>query len=149
MAVAVSYPGVYVQELPSGVHTIVGVPTAIAMFIGRAQLAERKKPVRGLSFADFERNFSSDYAGNDLAREVRLFYDNGGADCYVMRIADGATPASVMLEDEAGANTLQVTAKSAGLYGNDIRVAVNYNTALPEATFNMEVFRWTAASNGA
>jgi phage tail sheath protein FI len=149
MAVAVSYPGVYVQELPSGVRTIVGVPTAIAMFIGRSQMGELKKPVRCLSFADFERNFSTDYADSDLAREVRLFCDNGGADCYVMRIADGATPASVMLEDEAGANTLKVTAKSAGLYGNDIRVAVTYNTAFPEATFNMEVFRWTAASNGA
>lgn len=150
MAVALSYPGVYVQELPSGVHTIVGVPTAIGMFLGRSKKGELKKPVRCLSYPDFERNFSTEYADSDLAREVRLFYDNGGADCYVMRIADdNALPASVMVEDEAGANTLKVTAKSAGLFGNDIRMAITYNTALPEATFNMEVFRWTKASNGA
>jgi hypothetical protein len=150
MAVAVSYPGVYVQELPSGVRTIVGASTAIGMFLGRSKMGELKKPVRCLSYADFERNFSSEYANSDLAREVRLFYDNGGADCYVMRIADDtALQASLMIEDEAGANTLRVTAKSAGLFGNDIRVLISYNTALPEATFNMEVFRWATASNGA
>jgi phage tail sheath protein FI len=150
MAVAVSYPGVYVQELASGVRTIVGVGTSIAMFLGRAKLGELNKPVRCLSYADFERNFSSVYADSDLAREVRLFYDNGGTECYVMRIADDtALQASVMLEDEAGVDTLRVSARSAGLFGNDIRVAINYNTTLPEATFNMEVFRWTLASNGA
>jgi len=150
MAVAVSYPGVYVQELPSGVRTIVGVGTSIGMFLGRAKRGELRKPVRCLSYADFERNFSPEYADSDLARAVRLFYDNGGSDCYVMRIADNtALEASVMLEDGAGVNTLRVTAKAAGLFGNDIRVAVSYNTALPEATFNMEVFRWATASNGA
>jgi phage tail sheath protein FI len=150
MPVAVSYPGVYVQELPSGVHTIVGVSTSIGMFLGRTRQGELFKPLRCLSFADFERAFSSEYARSDLAREVRLFFDNGGSDCYVMRIADAtAAPAAVMLRDEAKANTLLITAKSAGLFGNDIRVAVNYNTAAPEGTFNLEVFRWIKASTGA
>jgi hypothetical protein len=58
-------------------------------------------------------------------------------------------PAAVTLKDEAKADTLTVTAKSAGLFGNDIRVGVNYNTASPEGTFNLEVFRWVTASNGA
>ena len=34
MAVSVTYPGVYVQEIPSAVHTIVGVPTSVAAFVG-------------------------------------------------------------------------------------------------------------------
>ena len=155
MPVAVSYPGVYVQELPSGVRTIVGVSTSIGMFLGRAKLGELMKPVRCLSLADFERAFSLEYARSDLARAVRLFFDNGGSDCYVMRLADvtGAAPtvapAQLTLKDESLVNTLQVTAKSAGLFGNDIRLAVNYNTASPEGTFNLEVFRWVKASTGA
>jgi phage tail sheath protein FI len=32
----VSYPGVYIEEVSSGVHTIVGVATSIAAFLGRA-----------------------------------------------------------------------------------------------------------------
>ena len=31
-----TYPGVYAQEIPSGVHPIAGVATAIAAFVGRA-----------------------------------------------------------------------------------------------------------------
>ena len=31
-----TYPGVYIEELPSGVHTIVGVTTSIVAFIGTA-----------------------------------------------------------------------------------------------------------------
>ena len=34
--VQVSYPGVYIQEIPSGVRTITGVATSITAFIGRA-----------------------------------------------------------------------------------------------------------------
>ena len=150
MAVAVSYPGVYVQELPSGVRTIVGVSTSVGLFIGRAAQGEMYKPVRCLSYADFGRAFSTTYAKSDLARAVKLFYDNGGAECFVMRISDNtAVAAALMLKDEAKTDTLLVTAKSPGLFGNDIRVAVDYNTAQPEGTFNLEVFRWVTASSGA
>jgi len=148
MAVTVTYPGVYIQELSSGVHTIVGVATAIGMFIGRTAQGEMLKPVRCLSFADFERNFSLDSTDSDLPRAVKLFFDNGGGDCYVMRIADGATPATVTMLDEAGQPSIKVTAKSAGVFGNDIRVGIDYNTPTPEGTFNLQVFRWAAASGG-
>jgi len=155
MAVAVTYPGVYVQEIPSGVRTIVGVGTSIGMFIGRARKGELYKPVQCLSFEDFERAFTSQFAGSELARAVRLFFQNGGTQCYVSRIADeqkaGSTlaAAQVRLLNEAKLPSLEVIARSPGTFGNDIRVAVNYNTVDPEATFNMEVFRWSKTSTGA
>lgn len=148
MPVAVSYPGVYVQELPSGVRTIVGVGTSVGMFLGRTKTGQLNKPVQCLNYEDFTRAFSSDYAGSDLARAVRLFFSNGGTQCYVMRIAKGALPASIELENEAGAPTLKVEALAAGLFGNDIRVAVSYNTQQPEATFNLEIFRWAKTAGG-
>jgi hypothetical protein len=127
---------------------IVGVRTSIGMFIGRAAQGELFRPVRCLSFADFERAFSTEYANSDLAREVRLFFDNGGAECFVTRIANGALSASVMLQDETAVNALLLTALSAGPFGNDIRARVNYNTASPEATFNLELFRWVKGTTG-
>jgi phage tail sheath protein FI len=149
MAVAVSYPGVYIQELSSGVRTIVGVSTSIGMFLGRSKLGELRRPERCLNYPDFERKFSSEYAESDLARSVRLFFDNGGSECFVMRIADAsAAAAAVTLKDEAGVDSLRLTARSAGLFGNDIRAVVSYNTAQPEQTFNLELFRWVKASNG-
>ena len=37
MPVALTYPGVYVEEIPSGVHTITGVSTSVTAFIGYTQ----------------------------------------------------------------------------------------------------------------
>ncbi len=45
MPVAVSYPGVYIEELPSGVRTITGVATSIAAFIGRALSGPVNTPI--------------------------------------------------------------------------------------------------------
>ena len=36
MPTTVSYPGVYVEEIPSGVRTITGVATSITAFLGKA-----------------------------------------------------------------------------------------------------------------
>ena len=49
-------------------------------------------PVRCLNYTKFQTVFSDQYANSDLARAVRLFFDNGGTDCYVMRIAGGPSP---------------------------------------------------------
>ena len=83
----VSYPGVYVQEVSSTVRTIVGVSTSIAVFIGRARRGPLNKPEHCTNYEEFERTFSSAYAKSDLARSVRLFFQNGGTRCYVVRFA--------------------------------------------------------------
>ena len=151
MSVITSYPGVYVQEVPSGVRTIVGVSTSIAMFIGRTRQGRLNKPRRCTCYADFMREFSEDASLSDLPRYVRLFFLNGGTDCYVMRIANGATAAEVTLWSEAGTaqpNTggaqpvLRLVAKQHGAIGEAIRAAVTYAGPHPEATFNLELFRW-------
>lgn len=155
MVVSTTYPGVYVQEIPSGARTIVGVGTSIGLFVGRAYKGELNKPVQCLSMEDFERAFTSRFAGSDMARAVRLFFQNGGTNCYAVRIADaqaaGSTlaAASVQLQTEGKAPSLVVTARSPGTFGNDIRVGIDYNTPDPESSFNMEVFRWTRTSTGA
>jgi phage tail sheath protein FI len=148
MPVQTTYPGVYVQEVPSGVRTITGVSTSIAVFIGRTRQGPLNEPVLCLSISDFERRFSSDYARSDLARSVRLFFLNGGTQCYVMRVASNARQAITTLNNNAGTPVLTATAKSHGLAGNDIRLEVAYNTQFPESTFNLEIFRWVANSGG-
>ena len=57
MPSALTYPGVYIQEVSSGVHTITGVATSITAFIGRAARGPVNEPVTLNSFADFERTF--------------------------------------------------------------------------------------------
>ena len=142
---AFTYPGVYIEELPSSVRTIAGVGTSIGLFVGRTAQGPLGNPVRVLNPTTFGNVFSWDDPGGDLPRAVRLFFANGGSDCYVMRIAAGAKAAMVTLNTEASTQnnkkpSLTATAKSAGVFGKTIRLAANYRTLVPESTFNLEVF---------
>ncbi len=148
MPVSPTYPGVYVQEIPSGVRTIVGVSTSIGMFIGTSKKGPIAEPIRCTSYTDFTRGFSDDPTGGGLAEYVKLFFLNGGTDCYVMRIANGATKSRVDLQNEAGSPTLRLTAKDPGLAGESIRAVVTYNGPQPEVTFNIDLFRWQIDSTG-
>ncbi len=141
MPVSPTYPGVYVQEVPSAVRTIAGVATSITLFIGRAGKGPLDLPVRCLSYTDFLRTFSDDSSVGDMARYAKLFFLNGGTDCYVLRIADGATAAEVTLENEDGAGVLRLVAKQPGVTGETIRALVTYAGQNPEATFNLILFR--------
>ncbi len=148
MPVTPTYPGVYVQEVPSGVRTIAGVSTSIAMFIGASKKGPMFQPVRCTNYTDFVRAFSADTSAGQLPNYLKLFFLNGGTDCYVMRIANGATPSTVTLKNEKGVAVLDLTAKDEGLAGENIRAVVSYNTPQPEVTFNVDLFRWTIDSAG-
>jgi phage tail sheath protein FI len=73
MTVSPTYPGVYVQEIPSGVRTIVGVSTSIGMFIGTSKKGPIGEPVECTSYMDFTRSFSEDPTGGQPAQYVKLF----------------------------------------------------------------------------
>ncbi len=142
--VQVSYPGVYVQEISSGVRTITGVATSVAAFFGRASTGPVDRAVRCLSYADFERTFGRPHPMSELAASVRLFFDNGGTDCYVVRLANGAQAAGITLRNGTGGGSRDVliaTAKMQGLWGNGLRLEVDYNTPNPGETFNLRIFR--------
>ena len=152
MPIQPTYPGVYVEEIPSGVRTIVGVSTSVALFIGRAARGPLNKPILCLNPSDFERVFSNDTTFSDLPRAIRLFFQNGGTQCYVTRIADGAEASTVTLlgENENGGPlpVLTATAKAEGTIGNTTRLSVTYSGQHPESGFNIEVFRWETNNAG-
>ena len=144
----VSYPGVYVQEVPSGVRTITAVGTSTALFLGRTKKGFLNKPIRCFSYTEFVDKFSEDTSTGDMSRFVKLFFLNGGSDCYVMRLANGAQQASVLLQSHDTAARLKFTAKQAGEMGEQIRIAVTYGGRRPEVTFNLQIFRWEKDSAG-
>jgi phage tail sheath protein FI len=90
-----TYPGVYVEEIPSGARTITGVATSVTAFIGAAKRGPVNRPVCIRSFADFEQRFGGLVANLELGYAVRLFFLNGGTDSWVVRIARKATVAQV------------------------------------------------------
>jgi phage tail sheath protein FI len=117
MPVVLSYPGVYIEEVPSGVRTITGVATSIALFLGWAPRGPIDRAVRLTSFPDFERTYGGLDSRSLLGYSVRHFFENGGADAYVLRIADDdADTASCAIED------LTISANSPGDWAADYRV---------------------------
>ena len=106
MPTTVTYPGVYIEEIPSGVRTITGVATSITAFIGAARKGPTNKPVRIQSFGDFERQFGKLWIKSPLGFAVKQFFDNGGTDAIIVRIArlngDDAVKAARATADPGG-----------------------------------------------
>jgi uncharacterized protein len=88
----VSYPGVYVEELPAGVRSIAGVQTSVTAFVGSATSGPIDQPTRVRSFIEFERAFGEASSGTPLGAGVRDFFLNGGKDAIVVRAAGFAVP---------------------------------------------------------
>ena len=93
---AYTYPGVYIQELPSGVHTITGVATSIAAFVGWANQGPIDEATLVLSWQDFATQFGGLDSRSYLGYAVNQFFANGGQQAYIVRLTDGtAKPATL------------------------------------------------------
>jgi uncharacterized protein len=147
--VQVSYPGVYIQEIPSGFRAISGVATSIAAFVGMAKRGPLNLPTRVLGLKDYERIFSADTSQGEMTEQVRQFFINGGEQAFIVRIAQDAQPATVTLRNADGTVVMTLASRDAGLDANQIRARVDYNTSSPERTFNLTLFRETFDANGA
>jgi phage tail sheath protein FI len=139
MATNVSYPGVYIQEVPSGVRTIAGVPTSVAAFVGYTARGPVNSPVQIFSFADFERQFGGLDRDSDLSYAVSQFFLNGGGTAWIVRVAAGAAKASITIQDDAVNDVLTASAISEGAWGNGLRLTVDYDTTDPATRFNLAV----------
>lgn len=92
MPVAVSYPGVYVEEIPSGVRTIAGVATSITAFIGRTLRGPVDVATVINSFGDYERTFGGLSNDSTVSFAVRDYFLNGGGQAIVVRLFSPTFP---------------------------------------------------------
>jgi uncharacterized protein len=99
MPVALSYPGVYLEELPSGTRAITGVATSVAAFVGRALRGPADRPVTIKNFADFERRFGGLWRGSTMSYAVQHFFLNGGADARIIRVGNSMRNAELSLPE--------------------------------------------------
>src|SRR3954464_2045111 len=97
MPAAVSYPGVYIEEIPSGVRTITGVATSITAFIGRALRGPVNEAITINSYADFERIYGGLWVNSAMSYAVRDFFLNGGSQAIVVRLYRTAGAAKATL----------------------------------------------------
>jgi phage tail sheath protein FI len=111
MPVTPTYPGVYIEEIPSGVRTIIGVATSITAFVGRALRGPADEAVIINSFGDFERIFGGLWSGSKLGFAVRDFYLNGGSQAIIVRLFNPSEADRV--KAEAAAQEVATAAKAA------------------------------------
>ena len=126
MPVNPTYPGVYIEEIPSGVRTITGVATSITAFVGRALRGPADKATRIQSYAEYERVFGGLWTESTMSYAVQHFFRHGGTDAIIVRVARDAESATVEL-DTAG-DPLVLEAIGPGEWGNALRVAVDHQT---------------------
>ena len=91
-------PGVYVEEIPSGVRTITGVATSITAFVGKAVRGPVNQAVTITSFGDFERIFGGVSLSMTLGYAVRDFFVNGGSQAIV-KLPNGYVAGSDLRKD--------------------------------------------------
>jgi len=139
MPVAVTYPGVYVEELPSGVHTIVGVATSIAAFVGRAWSGPVDKATTIYSYADYARTFGGLWRDSTMSYSVQQFFQNGGSQAIIVRVAShtagSAAAAATYTIDGA-----VFAAAWPGSWGNNLVLTIDHNT---RDTANVSLFNLT------
>lgn len=141
MPVAPTYPGVYVEELPSGVHTITGVSTAVTAFVGSFGRGQRNVPTQIFSIADLERSFGQLVSTSEAGYAVRQFFANGGSQAWIVRVAGGSPRSSVLTIKDAsgGTDILAATAASDGAWGDRVRLSVDFASNAPGSRFNLVV----------
>jgi phage tail sheath protein FI len=148
MPSALTYPGVYIEELPSGVRTITGVSTSNTAFVDFFARGPLNQAVRITSFAEFERIFGGVTSNSEASYGIKQFYINGGSVAFVVRVA-GGSPAKASLTLQGGSppqDTLVVRAKYEGTWANSaVQIAA---VQAAGGRFNLFV-RQVAVQNGA
>jgi len=129
MPVAISYPGVYIEEIPSGVRTIVGVATSITAFIGRALRGPVDEPITINSYGDYERIFGGLWLKSPMSFAVRDFYMNGGSQAIIVRLFQkDVSPEIAKINDD-----LILVAAYPGAWGNSLRARIDHDVSIDKA----------------
>lgn len=162
MPIAPTYPGVYIQEIPSGVRTITGAATSVAAFLGRAPTGPVNQPVAISSYGDYERVFGGLSLDSSMSYSIRDFFANGGSNAVVVRLyanpaAAASNTSTDVAPDGAEKNVTAATSSKSGKSSKNSSDSSTSETSAAEAptstkdgiaTFNLGGLTFNAASPG-
>lgn len=125
-------PGVYIEHEEHRDFSLEVGNTGIPAFLAIAEKGPLNQPVRINTFTSFCSLFGDRVPGSYSYDSVKAFFDNGGRECVIVRIArteargktERAASAGILAKDRLGADTLTVMARNEGTWGNEISVAV-------------------------
>ena len=137
------HPGVYIEEVPSGVRPIEGVSTSTAAFLGKAETGPLDQAVMVVDFLQFGALYGGFLPDSFLAQSALQFFNNGGKRLYVGRVARNAATADVTIGDRKAtpAATMTVAASSPGRWGNELEAVVADGTFDAGDEFGLSIQR--------
>lgn len=138
-----TYPGVYVQEVSSGVRPITAASTSTAAFLGEAEKGPIGIAKKVFNFTEYENHFGGFLDGKYLSHAVFQFFNNGGSQCYILRVTgDNTETANLVLKDRGttAQKSLTIEASSPGVWGNSLAIVISDGTNDPSNEFNLSIF---------
>ena len=141
---ALTYPGVYVQEISGGVRPLETASTSTAAFVGLSEMGPDNTAQRITSWTEFQRVYGGFFTDGYLPHSVFAYFNNGGRQCYILRVTrSDAAAASVVVANRAPAplDGLTLTAKSKGAWGNSLYVQIEDGTLDPGNEFRLSIRR--------
>ncbi|MCP4368468.1 MAG: phage tail sheath family protein [Deltaproteobacteria bacterium] len=140
-------PGVYVEEVSSGVKPIESVSTSNAGFVGVARKGPIGEAKLVTNWGQFVKEFGGFYSNYNLGYSVRQFFDEGGARAYISRVVhfdfDGTTGTTTAQASTATlCGFLHVEAISPGSWGDNLYVTavdVDFRDDLGQILFRLEI----------
>ncbi len=137
-----SYPGVYVEEVSSGIRPIEAASTSTAAFVGLSEMGPDDEARRVTSWTEFQKFYGSYINDGYLAESVFQCFNNGGRQCYVVRITRSDTAiADVTVQNRASApvNGLTFSAKNSGVWGNSLYLQIEDGSTDSGNTFKISI----------
>jgi uncharacterized protein len=139
-----TYPGVYIEEVPSGVHTIAGVSTSDTAFVDFFPRGPMEEAVRITGMTALEREFGGTnglHQGSEASYALQQYFLNGGQIAWVVRVA-GGTPVAAQLRLAANGSpaggAITIDARSPGVWGLNLQVGIDHDAA-EAGDFNLVV----------
>jgi uncharacterized protein len=141
-----TYPGVYVEEISSGIRPIEASGTSTAAFVGFAEMGPDDQAVKVTSLTEYRRLYGSFVESAYLPQTIFQFFNNGGGQAYIVRVTrSDATMATATVANRASPTTAGVkfSARSKGEWGNSIFLEIANGSVDPHNELKVTVRRQT------
>jgi len=95
MPITPTFPGIYIEELPSNAHSVTAAPTSVTVFGGythpfKTLTANWGKAIEIFSYLEYEQQFGGMYTSGTIeshvAYAVNQFFLNGGSNAWIVAL---------------------------------------------------------------
>ena len=138
--------GITVTEIAAMGQPIDVCPESTAAFVGRALRGPLHTPVLVSNFGEFRRRFGDVWGRSSLGPAAKLFFEHGGKQLHVVRVANNARGAMLCLPASGSALVMRAVDPGSTEF---IRAAVDYDgiPADDEDLFNLTLQRVNPSSD--